>query len=106
MRRAVLAAIGLMVALEPAEACRHFRFWHYDFPQRCNARGVWTGPVYWRQAPAPSPAIAFVPPAPPHILTPAHVSIPSLTDIDWGKTPDDEALARMKLRAVLQAKEN
>lgn len=88
-----MKAIGLALALivaggaSPAEACHRFSVWKYPWPQQCAA-AVPNFPILSRiSGKRPSP-----------------IPLPALEPIDWGQPADDEARARIELRALLEAK--
>lgn len=88
MRRAALSAIAILAA-QPAEACHRFHIWKYPWRQTCRVTALAPTGIRSLQK------IEVVP-------VEREIPLPSLTDIDWGTSPDDELRGRLWLRATLR----
>jgi hypothetical protein len=104
MRRAALAVIAITLATDADAHC--YRIWRYPTPQHCKATAL-VGPKSAFRLPHAKIDVSLraAPPARPVSPVP-EISIPSLTDIDWGRAPDDELRGRLLLRVILQGKED
>jgi hypothetical protein len=104
MRRAALAVIVIALATDSADACHHYRVWLYPQPQSCRMTALAPRSAIRLPRARIDVSLKAAPPARP--VSPPAISIPSLTDIDWGRAPDDELRGRLLLRVILQGKED
>jgi len=105
MRRAALAVIAITLATDSADACHHYQRWYYPRPQSCRVTALAPKSAFRLPRARIDVSLRAAPPARPVSPVPA-ISIPSLTDIDWGRAPDDELRGRLLLRVILQGKED
>jgi hypothetical protein len=93
---AIAAAIGglSLCGAAPAHACHKFAYWGFPWPQRC-------GPEF--RAADPPKRIYLGPPPIPE-ARPIEIPLP---DMAFTECPaaDEDTTGRMKLRALLEAKE-
>jgi hypothetical protein len=107
VRRAVIAALAMLVATDDAGACHRYRDWRYPRPQTCRVTAL--APRVRFRFPRARINIHLVTEAtPPHrIATPIpDIPLPDLVDIDWGHPPDEDTRGRLLLRVILQGKED
>jgi hypothetical protein len=102
MRRAALAVIVIALATDSADACHRFHRWSYPWPQSCRATALAPKSAFRLPRAKIDVSLRAAPPARP--VSPPAISIPSLTDIDWGRAPDDELRGRLLLRVILEGK--
>lgn len=96
MRRAIIAALAMLVAIDTASACHRFSRWYYPYRQTCRVTAL---------APASIRSRARIDVALP-VPRPIGIPLPDLTNIDWGQLPDDELRGRLLLRVILNGKED
>lgn len=107
MRRAICAAIVMMLAVDTADACHHYSRWFYPRRQSCRVTAL--APRSAMRLPRVRIKIGLTArlPLPHRVATPVpEILLPDLANIEWGKLPDDEALGRLMLRVILTGKED